>query len=129
MIPLFGASAVFDLHQAGLQLNAIHTALSPSLCRTNILPFSNQLARCAVAEVTAVSGLRRITYIWFQHYGPKLATRCLRFTRRFGPIHLEQIAQLHARLVELRLAVADRTTDDGCDFIMFVTFHVVKNKN
>ena len=31
--------------------------------------------------------------------------------------------------MKLRLTVADRATDDGCDFIMFVTFDIVKNKN
>src|ERR1700677_1547368 len=51
-----------------------------------------------------------------------------RFPGLFGSIHLEQVAQFHARLVQLRLAVADRTSRDFRDFIMLVSFDVVKHK-
>ena len=47
----------------------------------------------------------------------------------FGAMHLEHIAQFHARFMKLRLAVANGATDDGRDLIMFVPFDVVKHKN
>ena len=58
MIPLFNAATVFDLGQAGLQLNAIHTALPK--------PLSNQFyfqsaGGYAAAKVLTASSLRRIT--------------------------------------------------------------------
>src|SRR6202030_4683966 len=112
IIPLFGASAFFDLHQAGLQLNAIHTAPPKPLSHqyTAIFKSAGALRRSRSYRSVRSPPDHSIS---FQHYDPKLATRCLRFAGRFGPIHLKQIAQLHTRLVELRLTIADRATDDG----------------
>src|SRR5208283_1550704 len=47
----------------------------------------------------------------------------------FGSIHLEQVAQLHSRLMQLRFAVSDRASHQTGDLIMLVTFHIVKYKN
>src|ERR1700685_362373 len=52
-----------------------------------------------------------------------------RFPGLFGSIHLEQVTQFHARLVQLRLAVPDRASHQTRALIMLVTVHVVKNKN
>src|ERR1700678_324103 len=52
-----------------------------------------------------------------------------RFPGLFGSIHLEQVAQFHARLVQLRLAVADRASHQTGNLIMLVTLHIMKNKN
>ena len=62
MSPLFGAAAVFDLRQALLQLNAIHTALpkplSNSATANHCAADFGCCSRSAPAKVTAVSSLR-----------------------------------------------------------------------
>src|ERR1700733_2866608 len=52
-----------------------------------------------------------------------------RLSGLFGSIHLEQVAQLHSCLVQLGLAVADRTSNNLGDLIMLVSLHVVKHKD
>src|SRR6202166_5213041 len=106
MSTLFHGASIFHFRQAVLQLNAIHANLSPST-----LPLKLRL---------------------------QLLTPCSTFTLRltrprfpglFGSIHLEQVPQFHAGLVQLRLAVSYRASRDFRDFIMLVTFYIVKNKN
>src|SRR6202020_569670 len=116
MPALFRCASVFHVRQALLQLNAIHNELSPNLLRSSAHRSSK-----APAEVTNVP---RLLLLYF----------CIQLTSSrlpglFGSIHPEQVAQFHARFVQLRLAVTDRTTHHASDFIMLVSFHVVKDKN
>jgi len=60
---------------------------------------------------------------------PNVCLTYSRFCGLFGSIHLEQIAQLHARLVQLRLAVADGAFEHGGNLVVFVAFNVVQYKN
>src|SRR4029077_13292477 len=107
---LFNGAAVFNLRQALLQLNTSHTAL-PKPCLSVYCDFSADRSSCASAKVAAVT------------------TPCSGLSGLCGSIHLEQVAQFHARLMQLRLAVADRASHDACDLIMFVTLHVVQHEN
>jgi hypothetical protein len=44
-------------------------------------------------------------------------------------MYAQGIAQFEARLVQLGLAVADRAVEHGGNLIMFITFHIVKDKD
>jgi len=122
MISLFGAAAAFVLRQALLQLNASHTALpKPLLPQCTATPKCLHFPSGRPLPVFAGSVYYFVACRW--------ASGFLCFFYFFCPVHFEQIPQLHARLVQLGLAVPDRAAHDLGNLIMFVTFDVVKNKN
>src|SRR6185503_1716866 len=47
----------------------------------------------------------------------------------FGSTRLERLAQLHARFVQLRFAVADGASHHSSNLVVFVSFHIVQYKN
>src|SRR5579884_109500 len=47
----------------------------------------------------------------------------------FGSAELQQVAQFHARLMQLRLAVPNGAAHHFRNFVMFVTFHVMQYKD
>src|SRR5580693_7619007 len=110
---LLQRAAVFYFRQALPQLNAIHTT-SPRVYGDS----SHHRSSNAPAEVTVPS-----VYFKADPYLP-----CSGLPGLFGSIHLEQVAQLHARLVQLRLAVSNRASCDLGDFIMLVTLNVMQDK-
>src|SRR6201997_992371 len=118
---LFGAAAVFVFYQAVLQLNASHTTLPKPL-----LPQSTATSKLALSVPRPLSVFAGFVYYFVACRG---ASGFLSFPTFFCPLHFEQIAQFHARFVQLGLAVPDRATDYLGYLIMFVTFDVVKNKN
>ena len=55
--------------------------------------------------------------------------RSLRLCGLFGSARLERLAQFHARLVQLRFAVADGTSHHGSNLVVLVSFYIVQHKN
>src|SRR5271169_1929623 len=117
MDALFHAAALFYCRQALLQLNAIHN-LSPSLLR--FLLRLHFLRPCPVLACHLEQALLAPRGIWASRASCRvscdtiiarlarflIATNCLarpRFSGLFGSIHLEQVPQFHASLVQLRL--------------------------
>src|SRR5215813_4157100 len=47
----------------------------------------------------------------------------------FGSAEFQQVAQLHARLVQLRLAVADGATHHFGNLVVLVSFYIVQYEN
>ncbi len=62
---------------------------------------------------------------------PKVPTCCRssRLCGLFGSARFERLAQFHARLVQLRFAVADGTSHHGGNLVVFVPFYVMQHKN
>src|SRR5690349_19402689 len=101
-----------DVRQYFLELLAIHFILSQLTCRGNPNALSLKLPvqrSCAFPGcLIALFGL-----------GLALSPIYLSAGGLFGSAEFQQVAQLHTRLVQLRLAVTNRTTHHFRNFVMF----------
>ena len=86
VILLFGSAGVRSLFQASLQLNASHTALPKPLLHQCTVA-SASCSSCASTKGYGCTSLR-----WFL---------CSGLFGLFGSSHLEQVAQFHARFMQL----------------------------
>ena len=117
---LFRAATVFISYQTLLQLNASHTALPKPLLR-----------QCNATSLKSCSRNLRWPPLfagWPATYLVACSTRS-GFLCFFKSLHLKQISQLHSRLMQLGLAVADRASRDFRDFIMLVSLNIMQHKD
>src|SRR5579864_7347287 len=90
---LFGGGAALGFRQAPLQLSAIHTALSPSPCQICCLSFPS-----ACSHSKSLPSYCRIP-VFAGSLSNAVLERCSRLFGFFSSISLEQVPQLHSRLV------------------------------